>query len=241
MLERRSDRIQFALIAAMSLAGLWVLLRLPPGVLVPIHFDASGTPNGWAEPAMGVFLMPALAAMLWGLQALLPKIDPRGSNLVRSAGAVGTIFTALAVLLTVLQGFIVAASFGVLSPKSSLGLVLAGGLFMVIGNLMGKLRTNYTVGIRTPWTLADERVWDQTRRFGGRTFVLGGALLCVLAALPLDLSWQGPAIVVVAMLSSGAVTLKSYLLWRAMEKSNLAEFNGDSPLWLNNFSRLGDL
>ncbi|MBC7731601.1 MAG: SdpI family protein [Bacteriovorax sp.] len=218
MLERRADQVQLAFIAAMGLAGLWVLLRLPPGALVPIHFDANGTPNGWAEPAMGVFLMPALAAMSWGLQALLPKIDPRGHNLVRSAGAVDTIFTAVTVLLAALQALIVSAASGALAPPSSLGLVLVGGLLMVIGNVMGKLRTNYTVGIRTPWTLADERVWDQTHRFGGKAFVLAGALLCVLAALPLNPSWQGPAIVVVAVVSAGAVTLKSYLLWRALQR-----------------------
>lgn len=71
--------------------------------------------------------------------------------------------------------------------------MLVDGLFLVIGNVMGKLRPNYTVGIRTPWTLANDRVWDQTHRFGGKTFVFAGGLLCVLAALPLDLAWPGLA------------------------------------------------
>lgn len=218
MLKRRSDRIQLALIATMILAGLWVVLVLPADARVAIHFEANGTPNGWAEPAMAVFMMPALAAMLWGLLALLPKIDPRGHNLLRSAGAVSAIFTALTMLLTVCQGMIVVAALGGQTPKSSLGLVLVGGLFMVIGNVMGKLRPNYSVGIRTPWTLADERVWDQTHRFGGKIFVLGGALLCLLAALPLDPAWHGQAVLVVILTSAAATVLKSYLLWRAMQK-----------------------
>jgi uncharacterized membrane protein len=202
----------------MSLAGLWVVLELPSDERVPIHFDASGTPNGWAGPAMAAFMMPALAVMFWGLQALLPKIDPRGDNLVGSAGAVSAIFTALTVLLTVLQGAIIVAALGGQTPKSSLVLVLVGGLFMVIGNVMGKLRPNYTVGIRTPWTLADERVWDQTHRFGGKILVLGGGLLCLLAALPLDPAWHGTAVLVVILASAAATVLKSYLLWRAMQK-----------------------
>lgn len=218
MLERRSDRLQLALIAAMSLAGLWVMLVLPADARVAIHFDADGMPNGWAQPAMAVIVMPALAVLFWGLLALLPKIDPRGDNLVRSARAVGAIGMAITVLLTVVQGVIVAAALGLPAPRSNLGLLLVGGLFVVIGNVMGKLRPNYTVGIRTPWTLADGRVWDQTHRFGGKTFVLGGVLLCVLAALPLDLAWQGRAVLVVSLASAAATVLKSYLLWRALQR-----------------------
>lgn len=220
MLKRCSDRVQLAFIATMSLAGLWVVLELPSDARVPIHFDINGTPNGWAEPAMAVFMAPALAVMFWGLQALLPKIDPRGDNLMRSAGAVSAIFTALTMFLTVCQGVIVVAALGGQTPKSGLGLVLVGGLFMVIGNVMGKLRPNYTVGIRTPWTLADERVWDQTHRFGGKIFVLGGALLCLLAALPLDPAWHGQAVLVVSLASAAATVLKSYVLWRAMQKQS---------------------
>ena len=69
---------------------------------MPFHFDATGTPNGWAEPVMRVFMMPTLAAMLWGLQAYLSRIDPRGDNLLRSGAAVGTIWTAMAMFLAVL-------------------------------------------------------------------------------------------------------------------------------------------
>lgn len=218
MLERRSHRAQLALIATMSLAGLWAWRQLPPGALVPIHFDANGTPNGWAEPVWGLFLMPALAATMWGLRALVPRVDPRGYNLERSGAAVDTIWMAIAAFLTVLQGVIVASASGASAPGSSLGLVLVGGLFLVIGNVMGKLRPNYTVGIRTPWTLANDRVWDQTHRFGGKTLVAAGVCLWVLAALPLDPDWHGPAVVVVSLISVALTTLKSYVLWRALQK-----------------------
>jgi uncharacterized membrane protein len=217
---KRSDLVQLVLISAMILAGVWVVLELPSDARVPIHFDANGTPNGWAGPAMAVFMTPALAVMFWGLQWLLPKIDPRGDNLVRSAVAVSAIFTALTVLLTVVQGVIVAAAMGVQAPNFSLGLVLPGGLLVVIGNVLGKLRPNYSVGIRTPWTLDNERVWDQTHRFGGKISVLGGVLLCLLAALPMEPTWQVPAVVVVSLVCAATSVLKSYLLWRAMQKQS---------------------
>jgi uncharacterized membrane protein len=91
---------------------------------------------------------------------------------------------------------------------------------MVIGNVMGKLRPNHVVGFRIPWTLANERVWDQTHRFGGKALVLGGILIAVLPFTPLDSAWWGGAIAAIALLSVAAPMLKSYLLWREIKKQS---------------------
>jgi uncharacterized membrane protein len=94
---------------------------------------------------------------------------------------------------------------------------LFGGMLIVTGNVFGKLRWNYTVGIRTPWTLADEWVWDQTHRVGGWVFVIGGMTALVLSlllpavAVPVVLAGLMPAIVVLPI-------GKSYLLWRERKK-----------------------
>jgi uncharacterized membrane protein len=218
MLERHADHIHTGLIGAMLAAAFWVLAVTPPDARVAIHFDAQGTPNGWATPAAAVFLMPGLAGLMWGLFKLLPKIDPRSDNLARSAGAVAAIGIAVNLLLAVLQGVILGGALGRPAPAAHLGLVLVGGLLVVVGNVMGKLRPNYTVGIRTPWTLANERVWDQTHRFGGKVFVAGGLLLCALAATPIDMDWMGPAILGVSLVSAALPALKSYLLWRDLQR-----------------------
>ena len=216
MPDQHSDRFQGAVIAAMLLAGLCVVVALPSDARVAIHFDANGQPSGWASPAMAVFLMPVLAWLLWGLMRLLHKIDPRGDNLRQSAGAVRTISLTLTCLLAAVQAVIVAGALGAPAPKSSFGLLLVGGVLLVTGNVMGKLRPNHFVGIRTPWTLANDRVWDQTHRYGGKVFVLGGALLCVLGALSLVPGREGPAILVVTLACGGLVTWRSYRLWRAL-------------------------
>jgi uncharacterized membrane protein len=220
MLERRSDRIQLALIAAMSLAGLWVMHATPTGVLVPIHFDANGTQDGWGQPGFTLFVLPALCALLWGSQTLLPKIDPLSDNLRRSSRAVTTVFVAVTVLSTVIQGLIVVATLGLLTIEAKVVIVPGGVLFMVIGNVMGKLRPNHVVGFRTPWTLADERVWDQTHRFGGKALVLGGMLIAALPFTPLDSAWWGVAIATIALLVGSAPMLKSYVLWHEIQKQS---------------------
>lgn len=95
----------------------------------------------------------------------------------------------------------------------------AGVLFIVVGNVFGKLRWNYTVGIRTPWTLADERVWDKTHRFGGWVFVIGGFVLLASTFTPLNGIVR--LLLLFAVLgAAGVLTMgKSYLLWREQRQA----------------------
>jgi uncharacterized membrane protein len=59
-----------------------------------------------------------------------------------------------------------------------------GLLFIILGNYMPKVKTNYFIGIRTPWTLANETVWARTHRFGGKVFFIGGIIMIASAFAP---------------------------------------------------------
>jgi uncharacterized membrane protein len=190
---------------------------VPPGTRVPVHWNASGIADGWAHTPFGLFLVPGIATLLFGLSLVLPKIDPRGANLVRSSTAYGTIWLAIMAFLAAIQGQIIAVAFGVPMRMPGYVTALVGGLFVVMGNVMGKLRSNYSVGIRTPWTLADEQVWDETHRFGGRVFVGGGLVLVVSAFISPDGSrvrYMIGGVVVVMVIATFA---KSYLVWRRLK------------------------
>lgn len=216
MLERFGTPIQIALIAAMALAGAWAFAQLPEGAQVPVHFNALGEADGWAGAGLGLFLLPLLALALLGLQGLLPRLDPRGENLRKSGKALATIWVAVALLLAVVQAQVVAMSLGLAGPTPKLPLLLTGGLFVAMGNVLGKLRSNFTVGIRTPWTLDNERVWDQTHRFGGKVFVAAGLLLVVLSMSSLPAQWQTAAISGAALSAALLSVAKSYWLWRRL-------------------------
>lgn len=218
MSDRIHQALQAGLIAAMAVLGLWAWQQLPPGSSVPVHFNAAGEVDRWAAPSLGLFFLPLLALAMLGLRYLLPHVDPRGANLLKSARALGAIWTALLLMLTLLQFHLVLRALGLAQAEPQLPLLLIGGLLIAIGNVLGKLRSNFTVGIRTPWTLANERVWDQTHRFGGKVFVLGGALLVALAFSPLPQSWRSPLIVIVTLAAAASSTLKSYWLWRQLDR-----------------------
>jgi uncharacterized membrane protein len=213
MTTRITGWVTGALTLGCLAAGLWALAALPAGQSVPIHFGLNGEPNGWAPAAVGLLIIPALCALLWLCRIVLPRITPRGANLDRSAGAYDTIWAALAVVLALTQAAVISIAFGHgVNLPLALPVVL-GLMFMVIGNVLPKVRWNYVVGIRTPWTLADERVWDKTHRFGGWVMVLGGAAMVLGALIPPYGPKPGLVAGVTGMISVVTVG-KSYLLWR---------------------------
>jgi uncharacterized membrane protein len=92
-----------------------------------------------------------------------------------------------------------------------------GILFIVIGNLLPRARPNWFVGIKTPWTLSSDRVWEKTHRLGGRVFVLGG-LISVLAALFFP-QWAHFILFAVVLLCSAGAMVYSYVEWRREQSS----------------------
>jgi len=197
----------------MAFGAWWAYAHLPTNTPIPVHFSADGTANEWGSPVT-LFLLPGIAAITWVLLWALPRVDPRGKNIVRSATAYGSVWFAVIVLLALVETILVSAAFGVDYHPGTLFPLLTAGLLIVIGNVMGKMRWNTTVGIRTPWALVDERVWDKTQRFGGRMLVIAGLVVLVAALLPPTRPHLGIIVITSVLLAVGASFLQSYLYWR---------------------------
>jgi uncharacterized membrane protein len=151
--------------------------RLPDPV--PIHWGWDGTPNGFMAKPFGAFVMPAIMAVYYVL-ARVRRRSPSAAG--DDSGRVK------AILNTTIMGFLFFGT--VLGHLAAIGAPVSigrsgqaglGVLLMVVGNYMGKIRRNFFLGIRTPWTLASDEVWLRTHRFGGRVWVLGGVALFLLA------------------------------------------------------------
>jgi uncharacterized membrane protein len=213
MTNRHAAQITGVLIALMIIGSFWALLQ-PAG--------AERYAIGWGRPVT-LFAVPVVAAVGWLVTAILPRIDPRGHNIVRSSQAYGTMWIAGTAMFGLFHANVVAHVVGAkIDDMDAFGIWMdaIGVMLIVTGNVLGKLRWNYTLGIRTPWTLADERVWDKTHRFAGWLFVIAGFVVLGSAFTPLN--WTGRFwIMFVMMMAIGVLTVgKSYLLWREQRQAS---------------------
>ncbi|HYH81649.1 MAG TPA: SdpI family protein, partial [Longimicrobium sp.] len=198
------------------IAGMWVLALLvylrSPG-RVPMHWNVRGEIDGWGAP-WTAFLLPATATGIVLLIEILPRLDPRRPNWAKFAGEVRVVVNVLVMFtawleLSLLGGW----AFGWKLGGGRALLAAMGVLLMVIGNYLPRIRSNWWMGIRTPWTLSSDRVWRDTHRLGGRTFVAAGAV-SVLAAVLLPEA-LGVNVAIAAVLAGSLVpAVFSYLAWR---------------------------
>jgi immunity protein, SdpI family len=201
-------------IAAMLVVSAWAFTQLPAGAPVPVHWGIDGQIDGYAPKEVGLFFLPVLTAVLAGILAVIPRYEPRRANLERSSKAYGAIWTAAIVLFGALHVLFIAAALGTVFDVTRPVLIGIGALLVVVGNYLPKVRPNYIMGIRTPWTLASDLSWARTHRIGGRLFVVEGLLILALGILGVR-----DVLVVVAVLGSAVVGLVvvfvySYRVWK---------------------------
>lgn len=207
----KTELIQWILIAAMFLFAAISWPSAPDRI--PVHWGFSGEPDRYGGKFEGLLLLPLLALGLYLLLLYLPRIDPGRANYERFKGAYSVIRVATLAVLASIHGFILLWIRGVQLDFSVVVPVLVGVLLIVIGSVLGKVRPNWFVGIRTPWTLASKLSWTKTHRLGGWLFVVVG--LVFISSGFVGSAW---AIVAGLVVAAGCVlwlVVYSYLVWRS--------------------------
>jgi len=138
-----------------------------------MHWDAAGKVNGYGGRGT-LFIGPCVVLGLSLLLYLLPYIEPRREHLLRSSKAYKTVWLGVVLFLSTVQASIVLTALGHHVPMDRVCTIGMGVLFTVMGNLFGKIRSNFVFGVRTPWTLSSELAWNKTHRVAGWLFVILG-------------------------------------------------------------------
>jgi uncharacterized membrane protein len=163
--------------------GAWLYPRLPASV--PVHWDLNGTVDRFGGPAEAAFMLPLImlpVALL--MLAILPRFIPGGADF---AGTRAVYYKLVAMVLwfmvyvQVLLGYMFRGIEIHLLGLLTLG---AGVLFILMGNLLPKLRRNPIAGARLPWAMQDPVVWVKTQRAAGISFMVLGAVLVCISPLP---------------------------------------------------------
>jgi uncharacterized membrane protein len=181
-------------------ATLLVYRQLPASV--PAHWNALGEidrygPRGW------IFTQPIILAIVTLVWAVLPGVSPEKFKVGSFSATWWYCGIVMALLLAYIQ---VVLLWGTATGTIPMSRALLGGIgvaIVLLGNVIGKVKRNFWLGVRTPWTLASDRVWYATHRLAGKTMVAGGlvALGTALLDLPFDLGIG--AIVVGALVPAG--------------------------------------
>ena len=214
MMDRRRLAIFSAVVVgAMFVLSAWAWLTLPADAQVPIHWGPDGQVDGYASKTVGLLLLPLITIGVAALFWVIPVIEPRRANFEKSGKAYGAIWIAVVLLMATIDVVIVAAAMGADLDMTLIVFVATGALFIVIGNYLPKVRSNYLMGIRTPWTLTSELSWDKTHRAGGRLFVIEGILFIIVGLLR-----PAPEFLIVVLIGGIVVMLLfvfgySYRVW----------------------------
>jgi uncharacterized membrane protein len=184
--------------------------RLPDPM--PMHWDLLGNPDGEIARAWGAFLVPAVAAGVWLLLLVLPRLSPREFPMEPFARQWRAFEIAILGFLLFAQWLMLHAAASQRPLPSRLFQVGLGVLLAALGNLFGKTTRNFFFGIRTPWTIASEEVWLRTHRFAGRLIVATGGLVVLAAFFDLGSVLILPAVVLVVLVS----VVYSYVIYRRL-------------------------
>lgn len=209
---RPSFGLLLALAVVIFTAGVYGSLPLPP-TSESILFGES-SPTGLVR-GPGVFLGPALILGLWVVLWLFPRVDPwrePGKGYGSSYWIVGNL---VLLVMSSLHLLVVGIALGWPVDATHLAVVVPAFFFLAVGSYLPTVPANWLLGVRTPWTLRSERVWHETHRLAGWTFVVGGVL--VLGAIFLAAEQRPWAVLTGLAVAGGIPAAYSYLLWRRLE------------------------
>ena len=160
--------------------GLALWNQLPD--TMNIHWNTAGEADGTAGRAFAIFFIPLLMlAMHWfcvGISYLTNKDNDQTDK------AMKIVLWLIPVLTNTVMAALYAISLGLEFDITKIIFIPMGILFIVLGNFMPKFRRNASMGVKTPWALADDENWYATHRFAGKVWCFGGILMLPLCFLP---------------------------------------------------------
>jgi len=192
---------------------------------IPTHWNAQGEVDGYMKKPGGVIIMPAMAVFTLVIMKLIPVISPKGFRIDKFSDVFGVLQVTLVGFMSIVAILVLMEARGLDVRINEMIIAGTGLLFVIIGNYLGRVRKNFFIGIRTPWTLASDEVWNRTHRIGGRLFILSGVIIWIGAILRLPLTWTVGVAVGLVLIP----VVYSYFLYRKIEGFESDDSDGNGP------------
>jgi uncharacterized membrane protein len=171
-----------SLILASFLLGAYFYAIMPERVAS--HWDASGSVNGYMPKLFGLFLMPVISTIIFMAFLVIPRIDPLKENIAKFRSYFDLFILLLFGFLFYLHLLTIAWNLGYRFNIIQLMAPFIGLLIYYAGVLTENAKQNWFIGVRTPWTLSSEKVWNKTNKLAGKLFKAAGILSTLGAVFP---------------------------------------------------------
>ncbi|KAF2330032.1 MAG: SdpI family protein [Flavobacterium nitrogenifigens] len=204
--------IGIVLIPCVYLAAVWK--SLPE--IVPIHWNSRGEIDGWGNKLTLIAMLFMLPVLTYIVLSVITKIDPK-KRISLMGGKLYQLKFVLVLFMSLLALFIIYSTKSQTISSPSFIFVLAGALFMILGNYFKVIRPNYFVGIKTPWTLENQEVWKTTHLFAGKLWFIAG-LIIILGSLIFDSSIFAKVFLTIVFAIAIVPIAYSYLKYRSLKK-----------------------
>lgn len=210
--------ISFIIIAILIAVGLILLPQLPEQV--PSHWNDQGQVDGYSSNLSGILLMPGILLATLLLLLVVPLIDPRKANIAKFRPLYNVFILCFVLFLAYLHILTLLAGLGVKIDMNRMLMPAFGLFFIFTGIMIRHAKRNYMIGIRTPWTLHSDVVWDKTHQVGGIAFIIAGALTMLTVFIP---QFAFPVMMVSVLLVAAGTIVYSYIVYRQVENHSAFE------------------
>jgi len=179
------------------------------------HWNEKGEVNGYSSKLFGLFFMPSMLLGLFILFLLIPKIDPLKKNIEEFRKYYDIFILLFIIFMVVIHLQIILWNLGFKLNPNFLIPISIGILFFYTGLILEKSKRNWFIGIRTPWTLSSDIVWNKTHKLGGALFKISG-LFALVGIFFKNLSYL--FVIIPVTISSLIVTVYSYFEFRKLNR-----------------------
>ena len=208
----------WTIILCVAAIGLGLVLepRFPDPMA--IHWNEQGEADGYGSRFMGIWFLPLMTIGLTLLLLGVPQIDPLKKNIEKFRKEYYTFILLFVFFFIYLHVISLLFNLGLRFNFLSLMIPAFGGFFYYIGVMMEKAKRNYFIGVRTPWTLADEEVWNETHRVGAKGFKIAGVSTLLGVVFPVLAIW---VMLVPILVVSVYVVVYSYVVFRRLHPNGI--------------------
>jgi len=178
MTTKLTTLIVLVLIIGATIAGIILWNQLPDPMAS--HWNANDQVDGYISKLWGVFMMPLVTLGMFVIFLIVPNIDPLKANIAQFRETFNLFIAFMAGFMVYIHALTLRWNLGYTDYGISKGMLPAMGLlFIVIGSLLRKAKRNFFIGIRTPWTLSSDTVWEKTHQLGAILFMASGVLAVI--------------------------------------------------------------